>query len=138
VQQVHQPFIGTLAACTHLHWVGVGTMQPAFSAALEHIHVMQDRISQQASAIEVLQKAGQDTSDAVRRLKLLHAALDEMRIQLAQLAPNEAQVSDPIWARKLGLVPGQSQSWLGGIEVTSWTNDRVIRHVSFKKVRAIG
>jgi uncharacterized membrane protein YccC len=85
-------------------------MGQTFAAALEHIRVMEGRINQQASAIEVLQKADQDTSDAVHRLKLLHAALDEMRIQLAQLAPNEAQVSDPIWARKLGLVPGQSRN----------------------------
>ena len=78
-------------------------MEPTFAAAIEHIHVMEARIRQQASAIGILQGVGRDTSDAVRRLSLLHSVLDEMRIQLAQLAPTEQQAADPMWAIKLGI-----------------------------------
>jgi hypothetical protein len=37
----------------------------------------------------VLKQIGQDTSEAMRRLDLLQIALEEMRLQLAQLAQTE-------------------------------------------------
>jgi hypothetical protein len=40
-----------------------------------------------AAEIERLKQSGQDVSDSTRRLYLLLRALDEMRIQLAQLSP---------------------------------------------------
>jgi hypothetical protein len=76
-------------------------MEPIFPAAIEHIRRMESRISNQKFAIERLRLEGRDTSDAMRRLKLLHAALAEMRSQLAQLTPTHEQVSAPFWALPL-------------------------------------
>jgi len=52
---------------------------------------MQSRIKQQLELIEHLQKAGEDTSEPIRKLRLLQAALAEMRIQLGQLISEEAK-----------------------------------------------
>jgi hypothetical protein len=76
-------------------------MDPIFSAAIEHIRVMEERITKQKSAIERLRMMREETSDAVRRFKLLQAALEEMRIQLAQLTPTAQQVAAPAWALPL-------------------------------------
>ena len=76
-------------------------MEHIFPAAMEHIRLMENRIAQQQAAIQRLQQAGQDISEGVSRLKLLHAALEEMRIQLARLAPTEEQVAAPTWALRL-------------------------------------
>ena len=76
-------------------------MNPIFSAAIEHIRVMEDRITKQKSAIERLSMMREETSDAERRFKLLQAALGEMRIQLAQLTPTAEQVAAPAWALPL-------------------------------------
>jgi len=76
-------------------------MDSIFSAAIEHIRVMEDRITKQKSAIERLRMMREETSDAERRFKLLQAALGEMRIQLAQLTPTAEQVAAPAWALPL-------------------------------------
>jgi hypothetical protein len=76
-------------------------MDPIFPAAIEHIRRMESRISSQNLAIERLTLEGGDTADATRRLKLLHAALAEMRSQMAQLTPTQEQVSAPTWALPL-------------------------------------
>ncbi len=76
-------------------------MDPIFAAAIEHIRRMEGRIFNQKLAIEQLRLEQRDVSDATRRLKLLCAALDEMRIQLAQLTPTNEQVSAPTWALPL-------------------------------------
>ena len=52
-------------------------MKPTFAAAIEHI--MEERIRQQEAAIHLLKTEGRDTADADRRLKLLHAAFQEMQ-----------------------------------------------------------
>jgi hypothetical protein len=78
------------------HFSG-GTMEPTFAAAIEHIKVMEARIRQQTEAICLLKTLGQDTSDADRRLNLLNFALEELRIQLAQLAPTAGQAKAPAW-----------------------------------------
>jgi hypothetical protein len=79
-------------------------MELTFAAAIEHIRVMEDRIRKQEVAVRFLKIAGHDTTDAERRLKLLHAVSQEMRIQLAQLAPSVEQVVAPAWALPLGLL----------------------------------
>jgi hypothetical protein len=84
-------------------------MEPTFAAAIEHLLVMKTRIRQQEAALERLETAGEDTSDSVRRLNLLHTAFEEMRIQLAQLTPTEAQLSAPVWAHKLVIASGRSR-----------------------------
>jgi len=76
-------------------------MEPFFTAAIEHIRVMEGRITKQKAAIERLRMLRQDASDAERRLMLLRVALDEMRIQLAQLTPTEEQLAAPAWALPL-------------------------------------
>lgn len=63
--------------------------------ASSHISMMELRIQQQIEAIERQKQAGEDTSDAVRRLGLLRRALDEMRIQLGQLSPTERDNKRP-------------------------------------------
>ena len=63
--------------------------------ALVHIRRMELRIEQQTLSIERLQQFGQDTSEAIRRLKLLRHALDEMRIQLGQLSPTNLDERRP-------------------------------------------
>jgi hypothetical protein len=80
-------------------------MDPIFSAAIEHIRVMEARIAKQESAIERLRMMHEDSSDAERRLMLLRAALAEMRTQLAQLTPTREQVSAPAWALPLIAAP---------------------------------
>lgn len=52
----------------------------------EHIRVMETRIAEQSAEVERLKLFGQDTSEAVNRLRLLRHALDEMRIQLGHLS----------------------------------------------------
>jgi hypothetical protein len=80
-------------------------MEPIFSAAIDHIRVMESRITKQESAIERLRMIREDSSDAERRLRLLRAALAEMRTQLAQLTPTMEQVSAPVWALPLITAP---------------------------------
>jgi hypothetical protein len=62
------------------------TMQ-SFGPAAEHIRVMEQRIEQQSVMIQRLHDVRQDASGAISRLNLLRAALAEMRVQLAHLAP---------------------------------------------------
>jgi hypothetical protein len=76
-------------------------MDPIFPAAADHIRRMEIRIEKQKIAIERLRIERCDTSDARRRLALLHAALGEMRTQLEQLTPTPEQVSAPAWALPL-------------------------------------
>lgn len=80
-------------------------MDPIFAAAMEHIRRMETRIANQKLAIERLRIERRDTSDAMRRLALLHAALSEMRTQLAQLTPTQEQVAAPSWALPLIMTP---------------------------------
>jgi hypothetical protein len=70
----------------------------ASDLATEHIRLMGSRIEQQAALIERGRLLGQDTSDAMRRLKLLCRALDEMRVQLGPLCPTEMDAKRPNWA----------------------------------------
>jgi hypothetical protein len=72
-------------------------MEQIFPAAMEHIRLMETRIAQQEAANERLRHVGQDTSEGISRLKLLYAALEEMRFQLARLAPTDKQVAEPRW-----------------------------------------
>ena len=69
----------------------------------EHIRVMETRIAEQSAEVERLKLFGQDTSEAVSRLKLLRHALDEMRIQLGHLTLSEmdARRSDVAVALRL-------------------------------------
>ena len=76
-------------------------MEPIITAAIEHIRVMESRITKQEAAIERLRILREDASDAERRLSLLRAALEEMRIQLAQLTPTAEQIAAPAWALPL-------------------------------------
>jgi uncharacterized coiled-coil protein SlyX len=76
-------------------------MDYIFRAAMEHIHLMESRIAQQQTTIQRLRQNGQDISRGVARLNLLYAALEEMRIQLARLAPTEEQVAAPMWALRV-------------------------------------
>jgi hypothetical protein len=72
-------------------------MDPIFSAAIEHVRVMQDRIADQEASIARHKTLREATTVAEQRLRLLKAALEEMRIQLAQLTPTEQQVAAPAW-----------------------------------------
>jgi hypothetical protein len=63
---------------------------------LVHIRRMESRIQQQTLSIESLRQFGEDTSAAIRRLKLLRHALDEMRIQLGQLSPTNLDEKRPV------------------------------------------
>ena len=76
-------------------------MEPTYSAAIEHIKVMEARIRRQSDAISLLKASGHDTKDADCRLRLLNFALTEMRVQLAHLAPTEEQLEAPAWALPL-------------------------------------
>ena len=69
----------------------------------EHIRVMETRIAEQSAEVERLKLFGQDTSQAVNRLKLLRHALGEMRIQLGHLTLSEmdARRSDVAVALRL-------------------------------------
>ena len=80
-------------------------MDSILAAAIEHIRLMERRIADQELAIERLGMEQRDTSDARRRLALLNSALEEMRIQLAQLTPSEQQLSAPVWALPLLMAP---------------------------------
>ena len=62
-------------------------MSSDINPALVHIRRMELRIEQQNLSIERLKQFGEDPSAALQRLELLRHALDEMRIQLGQLAP---------------------------------------------------
>jgi hypothetical protein len=55
----------------------------------EHLQVMEARIKAQVALVVRLKQIGQDASEAMRRLDLLQRALQEMRLQLARLAPTE-------------------------------------------------
>lgn len=79
-------------------------MEPTFAAAIEHIRVMEERLRQQEAAIHLLKTEGRDTTDADLRLKLLCVVSQEMRIQLAHLAPTVEQVAAPTWALPLGML----------------------------------
>jgi len=79
-------------------------MEPIFAAAMEHVRLMESRIAQQQAEIQRLRDAGQDISEASKRLCLLRAALEEMRIQLARLVPTEEQLAAPTLV--LSLVSG--------------------------------
>jgi hypothetical protein len=79
-------------------------MKPTYAAAIEHMRVMENRIRHQEAAIHLLKNESRDTTDAERRLTLLHAVSQEMRIQLAQLAPTAEQVAAPAWVLPLGLL----------------------------------
>jgi hypothetical protein len=68
-------------------------MDRTFSPAIEHIRVMESRTTKQEGAIERLRILGKDSSDAEQRLRLLRAAFEEMRIQLAQLTPTHRRAS---------------------------------------------
>ena len=57
--------------------------------AAEHIRVMEARLRAQTALVIRLRQIGQDASEAIRRLELLQRALEEMRLQLAQLAETE-------------------------------------------------
>jgi hypothetical protein len=57
--------------------------------ASSHLRMMELRIERQLETIERQKQAGEETTAAVARLKLLQRALDEMRIQLGQLSPTE-------------------------------------------------
>ena len=86
-------------------------MDPIYPAAIEHIRVMESRITRQKTAIERLTAQNEDTADAQRRLRLLGAALQEMRIQLAQLTPTTEQVAAPTWALPLvSAITGETRS----------------------------
>lgn len=61
-------------------------------AARDHIDLMRARIEQQTALIVELRKAGQDTLEATRKLALLHHALEEMRILMADLVPTESRI----------------------------------------------
>lgn len=76
-------------------------MDHIFRAAMEHIRLMESRIAQQQTTIQRLRLTGQDISKGLARLTLLYAALEEMRIQLASLAPTEEQVAAPMWALRV-------------------------------------
>lgn len=80
-------------------------MDTIFTAAIEHIRRMETRIANQELTIERLRIERRDISDAMRRLALLHAALAEMRTQLAQLTPTREQVAAPVWALPLIMAP---------------------------------
>ena len=66
--------------------------------------VMEERLRQQEAAIHLLKTEGRDTTDADLRLKLLCVVSQEMRIQLAHLAPTVEQVAAPTWALPLGML----------------------------------
>ncbi len=76
-------------------------MDHIFRAAMGHILLMESRIAQQQTTIQRLRQTGQDISKGVVRLNLLYAALEEMRIQLASLAPTKEQVAAPMWALRV-------------------------------------
>ena len=68
-------------------------MMPKYSeSALEHIRVMETRIARQTELVERLQNLGEDSSEATERLKLLKSVLTEMRSQLGQLTPTDADI----------------------------------------------
>ena len=55
----------------------------------EHIRVMEARLRAQVALVVRLRQIGQDASEAIWRLDLLQRALQEMRLQLTQLAQTE-------------------------------------------------
>jgi len=67
-------------------------MTETSAAARQHIRQMEARVAQQTALIVELRQSGQDTLAAVRRLALLHHALEEMRILIGEMVPTEARV----------------------------------------------
>jgi hypothetical protein len=55
--------------------------------ALTQLRRLQDRLDRQTEDVERLESAGQDASQARQRLKLMQAAMKEMRIHLGVLGP---------------------------------------------------
>jgi len=76
---------------------GAWDMEPIFAAAIGHVRLMESRIAQQEAELLRLREAGQDPSEARKRLCLLRTTLGEMRIQLARLVPTEEQIAPPTW-----------------------------------------
>jgi len=79
-------------------------MEQTFPLAIDHIRIMEARIRQQEVTIERLASEGLETSSAVRRLKLLSSALEEMRLPLAQLAPTQEPILTPAWTLPLAML----------------------------------
>jgi hypothetical protein len=69
-------------------------MNRVSASAKEHLRRMESRIAEQLELIGRLRQMGQDTSQPMRKLALLQAALAEMRIQLGHLVPEEAKRLD--------------------------------------------
>jgi hypothetical protein len=79
----------TASSRTHCPQFEGKQMSPVLDPAGEHIRVMEARIEQQSALLTSLEQNGQDTCDAVRRLNLLLAALDDMRLHLGRLAQTQ-------------------------------------------------
>ena len=62
-------------------------MDPIATAALAHIHKIEERTRQQTALIQRLKSAGKDTSEAEATLEVLNKALQEMRAQIRPLLP---------------------------------------------------
>jgi hypothetical protein len=74
---------------------------------------MENRIRQQEAAIHILKNESRDTTDAERRLTLLHAVSQEMRIQLAHLVGPFSETHDSIGlAHEHGIDPVRSRKFL--------------------------
>ena len=71
-----------------------------------HLRVMEARIKAQSALVQSLNQDGQDAPGAVRRLNLLLRVLEEMRLQLPQLAETDMDKkngrSDVLMTRLLG------------------------------------
>ena len=71
-----------------------------------HLRVMEERIKAQSALVQNLNQNGQDASGAVRHLNVLLKALEEMRLQLPQLAETDMDKrngrSDVLMTRLLG------------------------------------
>ena len=59
-------------------------------SAREHIRRMESRIEKQSAEIARLKQQGEDTAEATKRLAILQRVLEEVRQQLGQLSPTEA------------------------------------------------
>jgi hypothetical protein len=62
-------------------------MAPNNDPALTQLRRLQDRLDRQTEEIKRLESAGQDASEARQRLRLIQAAVNEMRLHLGVLAP---------------------------------------------------
>jgi len=65
-------------------------MSSVVRSARAHIAKIEARRTQQIEIIEQLTESGEDPTEAVRILTILDRALEEMKLQLAQLIPTEA------------------------------------------------